>query len=247
MKLNIKSTLARIAGLPEPVRQRLEVLADSPLADELLRADEQRRLTRRAELAEKLASAPKRHAKVITDAGDAMQVARREHEAALAEAGAAGQRRMLAEQASHGAELALVYETQALERELLEGSDPRIADATFWVGEIAERLRFASKIWPTIAKHAGDERAAIQWKSDLVEVRAARERLAEVAEGLRKMQLEALAEAEVTTRLHAAFEAVGDIVRPYGLNAPRLTDDASQVLQPMRDGFRPVAEEMANG
>jgi hypothetical protein len=244
MKLTTKSIIAKIAGMPEPVRRRLEVLVDSPLADELLKADEQRRLARRAELAEKLKTAPKRHAKAITDAGDAMQVARREHEAALAEAGAAGQRRMLAEQVSHGAELALVYETQGLERELLEGSDPRIADAIFWVGETAERLRFASKIWPTTAKHAGHERAEVQWQSDLAEVRAALEQLAEVATELRAMRLQPVAANDVTKRLHAAFEAVGDIVAPFDLSPPRMSDDASQVLQPLRAGFRPVAEEM---
>jgi hypothetical protein len=245
MKLTAKSILDKIVGLPEGVRQRLEVLADSPLADELLQADEQRRLTHRAELAERLKTAPKRHAKAITDTGNAMQKARAEHEAALAEAGAAGQRRLHAEQVSHGAQLALTYESQALERELLEGADRRIVDGLFWLSEIAERLRFATKLWPTTEKVQGHERASVVWRSDLDEVRAARERLAEVTTQLRTLQLQAIGSAELTKHLRVAFETVGDIVAPFDLSAPRLSDDGHQVLQPMRAGFRPVAEEMA--
>ncbi len=241
------SPLARLQQLSPFVRKRLEVLAESTLADDLIAEDEKRRLARRRELMATLKAAPAKHAKALAAAVAAKAKAEADFDAAQVAAKAAMQAQQEAFRSFHAAEFGQSQEIGDAERELIETADPRLATAIFWLEDRGEWLRMAIDTWAEKSRGAGQISGETVIRSNLADVRVAMAEVRDQVNRLRALQLQAVTASEVEREISAAFAELEPVLAKFEMRAPTLEDHEVKPARPWIASFDAARELRLNG
>lgn len=243
MKKGLLSSIIRKSPeIPRPVADRLVAVVESDLATDLLDQYEQRMLAKRAQLAKQLVDLPKQHEKTIVDAGKRAQAALLAHEKALDAARKAMEESNQAAAAAYGAQLQLRHEVGTIERELLASADPRIQEFILQLGLLHDAAGAGLQYWIETTGRGYGRSNAIP-RSNVEEVKAARDLLEELKSNCFSMRLQALSRIQVEQSLLGMIERLPPVLAPLELKPPRIED--GEVRPPL--GLPIIYENSAPG
>ena len=217
----------------------LDRLLDMPEIQAILSADENNRIESRKALINELKDIPPLSAKLRDSAAKKADLAFQRFKAAEKEfldARAAFSTESLA---SHYSDYKEMGRAGIIERELIAGADPRIADYHFELCEIKEKARHEIEIWPSSSGTNWLGKSIIVSKSNLNEVTAICEELTTCLAILKALQLLAVTAVEITMRLNGLSDQLKAPLAKLQMNPPTL-DENNQVIPPLPLGANVV-------
>jgi hypothetical protein len=230
--------------LPKSDRAELNRLISRPEVQAIINADESEKIGLRKALLKEMADIPgksvKRIAIIAKEAADAakrFEMAEKEFDAARRE--------------HHTANLAATYgdypdrlRVTQIERELMAGADPRIAEYRYEVGQLTGRLNMALKFWngETPKTWAGAGKPKSFSNADDIDV--ARVELNKALVVLQELNFAAVTSYEITQALKDISSNLKGPLAEIEMHPP-IINEFGEVKPPHRDGSMPIEETKA--
>ena len=215
---SIQSLISELSTKLSPRAQNeLSRLVSSVEGQALLERDESQIVAERKLLAKRLAACPAKYAAAQVAAGRRGEAAAKALAGAESALHAARDGYAEACRATLSADVAEATERQALERELREGADPRLAELAGHCDELGGVANSCFAHRPVASRDWATGRITTETVTNRAEVLAAREALRTVGADALRLQLEALATHEVTERIQAHLLVLEPLLAALGM------------------------------
>ncbi len=220
MKTSFADVLEKL-NLPFTESARLVALARSDTFDKLVEQSEKDELQSRANLVARLEKLnAERHADERPY--KATLKAREDHERAVELVKTTGAALMAAHSALYTFGYAFEREISDIESVLKSGSDRRLQQLLFALDELRNPVRISLTSLPNYEVTFYGKKKFIL--SNIDSITTAMEAISECESRCRSMQLKAVARKDVTTALQEMCHQLGAVLRPMGINSPRIVD-----------------------
>jgi hypothetical protein len=228
--------------LPKSDREELDRILKRPELQAVFHADEREQIEHRKTLIKELKAIPgaidkkaATHEKEVGVVFQRFEAAKKEYFAAMKEfeamslaGGYVGYQDNL--RAKH------------IEHELTAGSDPRIAEYRFELGNIIGRVRSKCEFWITPAAKSWTGEGEPIYHSNADDVAQAREELDKGLVTLRELELSAITTGEMTQALKDLSSTLKGSLTKLDMHAPTI-DEHGNVKAPQRDGERAIEQK----